>query len=221
MRVPDSLVELAPSLARIDPEAGLWMFGSWARGRVRSSSDVDALVVVSARTGLDEARDLCLTGRINAIVTDRGSLGSMPSKSPLFALHLCTEARPVLGRLQLPPISWGAVHRDAAMRRATSRLRAALRELATWGADDCSVQTTVFAAVKEWAMLRAAISGEPEFDRWRALRRCGIGSKQELALAGLEAVWEARRAHTPAPALSDPDCAIREALKLAPVAASA
>ncbi len=216
---PDSVVELAPSLAGLDPGCSLWLFGSWARGRARDSSDVDALVGVSARGYLDDARALCSTAGISAVVTDGGQLRTLQSKAPLLALHLAIEAKSVRGPRDLPAFSWGEHQRESSIRRALSRLDAARRELATWGADDRSVQTLVFAAVKEWAMLEAALAGEPEFDRWRALARSIAAPGQERALLELEAVWQARRARTPAPTLSDPEWAIGEALKLAPVAA--
>jgi hypothetical protein len=75
----------------------------------------------------------------------------------------------------------------------------------------------VFAAVKEWAMLQAALAGTPQFDRWRALAPLIRSGAHQASLAELEAVWLAKRIGRPAPVLTDPERAVADALEVARV----
>jgi predicted nucleotidyltransferase len=217
----DTVIEVAPKIIGIDPKVAIWLFGSWARGRPNALSDVDALVVVSDRMQVQEARQVCIEAGLTPIVTDPAQLCNLPKKSPLLALHLSTEAVKVVGTGSLPRPLWRDDQRAAASRRALSRLEAARHEVSVWGADDKSAQTMVFGAVKEWAMLTAALSGRPEFDRRLALRRLAESGAHEKALAELEAVWLAKRARTRPPVLSDPELVVSQALDLAPAASRA
>jgi hypothetical protein len=149
-------------------------------------------------------------------VTDRDQLQGLPRKSPLFALHLSAEAVRLAGDDDPPPVAWGGQHREIATRRALSRIDAARHEVAVWGADNSSAQTMVFAAVKEWAMLQAALSGRPEFERRFALSALIQRGAQGSALAELEEVWLARREGRPSPAVRHPERVLSDALDLVP-----
>ena len=120
---PEPVIDLVPALARLDRRAGLWLFGSWARGRASPSSDVDALVALSSREHVDEIRLLCKERGLSVVITDQSQLPDLPARSPLLALHLCTEGRLIWGDAELPRISWRTQHREAATRRAIGKRR--------------------------------------------------------------------------------------------------
>jgi hypothetical protein len=151
---------------------------------------------------------------VSAIVTDMAQIERLPAKSPLFALHLATESDPAYASGRPLAVAWDKHQQDKATRRALSRLNAARHEVTVWGADRPSAQSMVFAAVKEWAMLEAALTGAPQFDRWRALAPLIRSGAHQASLAELETVWLAKRVCRPAPALTDPERVIADVLDI-------
>jgi hypothetical protein len=217
----DVALETTSTLHQADANATMWLFGSWARRGANAASDVDVLVCVSQREHIDEVRYLCHAAGVAAIVTDAGQLLRLPTKSPLLALHLSTEAIRLVGDHELPDDPWHQHHQHVATRRALSRMESARHEVSVWGASDSAAQTRLFAAAKEWAMLHAALNGRPQFDRWSALEGLGPTDLQRHALEALEAVWMAKRAGSTPPKLTDPDLVTSAILNLVPIASRA
>jgi hypothetical protein len=216
----EATAEISTELQQFDRTA-VWLFGSWARGAANHNSDIDTLVVVAHRGHVEAARSICESAGVSAIVTDTAQLNLLPVKSPLFALHLATESELVHGHAEPVPVVWGRPQQAKATHRALSRLEAARHEASVWGADSPSAQSMVFAAAKEWAMLQAALAGDPEFDRWRALGRLLRNAADEASLRELEAVWLAKRSRRAPPVLVDPERVIEDVLDLARVPAGA
>lgn len=219
---PQQVESVVRLLRQIDPGVGVWLFGSWARGTAGAHSDVDVLVVPSTPERVDDARDTASAAGISALVTSHGQLERLPATSPLFGLHLSKESVRLTGSCRLPSISWTSRQDQQAVRTARARLKAAARDLRVWGVTDDAAQAVLFAAVKEWAMVRTASEGRPLFDRWLALRHViSPDAETEEALELLEDVWLCKRNRRPAPALEDPERAVSVVLRSVPVDARA
>jgi hypothetical protein len=217
----EAAAEITKELLGLDRRAAVWLFGSWARGAATEDSDVDTLIVLPDRRQVEEARALCAAASVSAIVTDAAQIERLPAKSPLFALHLASESEPVHASGRPLTVAWDVDQQAKATRRALSRLDAARHEVSVWGPDRSSTQSMVFAAVKEWAMLQAALAGAPEFDRWSALAPLIRRGVHQASFAELEAVWLAKRARRPAPVLTDPERVIADVLEAVWVPAGA
>lgn len=181
------------------------LFGSAARHEAARTSDVDLLVL--HRDSVPEEVLDQIDARVSISFYRQDRLDALPSRSPLFAIHLAREGQAIwdpddLFRRALGsvgPLAPGDVKK---LKVLTSwRLASVLRDPFFEASDDLSAGQ-LYALTKQAAMLASASQGRFEFNRHHALDALA-GVDRSLrndarAAALLEGAWLARRhPHTP------------------------
>jgi predicted nucleotidyltransferase len=184
------LAEASTEILRSDPRCqGVLLFGSAARRDENENSDLDLLVLY--RDEVPEETLDRLAERVSVSFYDEARLRALPSRSPLFAVHLAHEGRALYdprGKLRetlgaVGPLTGGNAAAVAALTR--KRLARVLADPEYAPADALSAGQ-LYALAKQSALLTSALHGEYEFDRKRAFR--ALADSQRSLRADLERV---------------------------------
>lgn len=189
---------------------GVALFGSHARDDAGPGSDVDLLVIhdgLPPEDLLDE-----LDERVSIAFYAPTRLEALRTRSPLFALHLATEAVILDDPASL--LRRALKRHDHLTAEAAHRvLTSTRRRMSDFEALPARRQTSgeLYAIAKQAAMIACADAGFPEFNRRRAFRTmCDITPAVALdveKVIALELDWLSLRLPTPTHVSTPPDSA--------------
>jgi predicted nucleotidyltransferase len=195
---------------------GVVVFGSFARGSMETSSDLDVLVLHGETVPEDVYDDL--PSQVSIAFYSSPRLAALPERGPLFALHLAREGvvtKDETGELREVLKGVSGLDEDACAltwKRTLRRFADVKADVERPRADTRSLAAEAYAVAKQAAMLDLAVRGRCEFDRRRAFRSI---ADRHPALApdvqrveALETHWlTARNRRTSPDAISDLDIA--------------
>jgi hypothetical protein len=177
------------------------VFGSVARCEAGPRSDIDVLVVHNG--AMPDDLDDSLPETVTMTFYTPRRLAALPTRSPLFAMHLASEAIPFrdqAGIVARALRNVGPLDRQAVSRLAASTLRRFHELMDQPCGLDLNPQAAaaeLYALGKQGAMLLCAGHGYYEFNRHRALNRAynhaALSATDRKRVDDLEQQWQAAR----------------------------
>lgn len=181
------------------------IFGSLARGDANGRSDIDILVVHDGPMP-DDLADL-VPGNVTMAFYSQKRLAKIPTRSPLFALHLSRESIVVSDRRgeiahmmhQVRGLS-GIVASDL-MALTNAKLDELLRQPGRLETTPTATAAELYALAKQAAMTLAAGDGRPCFNRhaalWGAYSSLSLAASERAQIDSLEEHWQVARHDAP------------------------